>query len=77
MLTDAECELLFHAWALHARGKALAPDADQLGDCDALAQRGWLTRRVANDTITFSWSDRAEASLQLASIHNDAEMRQN
>lgn len=64
---QTEQQILFQAWALHARDKAFVPTPDAFPDCDRLTEAGWLECRTvdANGDTAFRWTRQAELALDV------------
>jgi hypothetical protein len=72
-------QILFAAWALHARDKAFVPAPDLFPECDRLVEAGWLERRIvdANGDIAFRWTRQAELALDINALTAPVEGQQN
>ena len=77
--TDTELEILFNAWALHAKDRVFVPTPEALPDCHRLNEAGWLERRRVDATgdIAFRWTSRGETALDVSELVQSVEERQN
>jgi hypothetical protein len=77
--TETEQEILFSAWALHARDQDFVPVPDVLPDCHHLSRAGWLEPRTVNATgaAAFRWTRHAEAVLDVNNLTESVRERQN
>jgi hypothetical protein len=76
--TDTQAEILVNAWLLAREGKGQVledwaePDAQQLSDA------GWLEQRTEPDgPSSWWWTPEAEAALDLNTLNQSVEDRQN
>ena len=76
--TDAELEILFKAWALHARDSGVKPQPWDLPECENLRHAGWLERRRLDDgPARYHWTPQAEMALDINGLTESVKERQN
>lgn len=77
-LTEAQLDLAFAAWTLHARGAGMVVANDAYGDAHRLAELGWLERRFQPDgELSWWWTREAEAALDVTALLQTTEGRLN
>jgi hypothetical protein len=77
--TESELEILFNAWALHARDRVFVPTPEALPDCHRLNEAGWRERRRvdATDDVAYRWTPQAEMALDVNGLTQSVQERQN
>ncbi len=77
-LSDNQKEILFNAYALAAAGRGQVVADDCVPECHALAEAGWLERRVEPDgELSWWWTRSAEMALDVNALVASADDRQN
>ncbi len=77
-LTDTQLELALTAWALHARGAGMVVADDTYPAAHALAEHGWLERRVEPDgELSWWWTAQAEVALDTHALIESVKGRHN
>jgi hypothetical protein len=77
--TETEQQILFQAWALHARDKAFVPAPNAVVECDRLSDAGWLELRTVDATgdTAYRWTREAELALDIDDLTGSVEGREN
>lgn len=69
--TTEQLELLFNAWALHARDRGFVPTDAAIEDCEQLVESGFLeARTLDNGDVSYWWTTRAELALDVNQLTN-------
>jgi hypothetical protein len=67
-LTEDQMALLFECWCIHSRGMGLVVQPEELPDAHALAEMGWLERRVDHNLMSFWWTPMGEQALATGAL---------
>jgi hypothetical protein len=77
-LTENELDALFTAHALAAKDCGFVPKPEMLPECERLREDGWLERRMLdNGDASYWWTRGAEMALDLNTLNQSVEDRQN
>jgi hypothetical protein len=76
-LTEDECEIAFGLWLIRMAGLAGVLRPEFYPAAHELHERGWLSRRFEGDDVIWEFTDAGVLALNLNSLMQSAEGREN